>query len=102
MRDQVGWHPIRANYRAVKDTSYHTAMFSVQAILAALRVCWMTGRGQHINTSLLRGTTAPNNPWRAFSGEALPANRYPNEVDPSAVLRGELVSCARNPFEDER
>ena len=91
MHDQVGWHPLRPNYRAVNDNSYHTAMFTVQGILAALRVRWMTGEGQRIDTSLLRGTTAPNNPWRRFEGETLPPDRYPGEVAADDVLKGALV-----------
>jgi len=91
MRDQVGWHPGRPNYRAVNDTSYHTAMFTVQGILAGLRLAWMTGTGQRIATSLLRGTTAPNNPWRRFEGQELPADRYPGEASAADVLKGELV-----------
>ena len=35
MRDQVGWQHMRPTYRAVNDTSYHTAMFTVQSLLAA-------------------------------------------------------------------
>src|ERR1700737_2997816 len=37
MRDQVGWQHLRPTFRAVNDTSYHTAMFTVQATVAALR-----------------------------------------------------------------
>jgi crotonobetainyl-CoA:carnitine CoA-transferase CaiB-like acyl-CoA transferase len=91
MRDQVGWQKMRPTYRAVNDTSYHTAMFCLQAIIAALRVCWMTGEGQYLDTSLMHGLTAPNNPWRRFEGEELGPDLYPGEVDPEAVLRGELV-----------
>ena len=61
MRDQVGWQGDRPTFRAVNDTSYHTAMFTVQAMVAALRVRLMTGRGQRVETSLLSGVTAPNN-----------------------------------------
>ncbi len=92
MRDQVGHYKMRPIYRAVNDTSYHTAMFSIQAILAALRVVQMTGRGQYLDTSLLKGVTAPNNPWRRFEGQALPPDRYPGEVDAKDRLRGELVA----------
>ena len=91
MREQVGWQPLRPNYRAVNDTSYHTAMFTVHGILAGLRVAWMTGTGQRVNTSLLRGVTAPNNPWRRFEGQELPPDRYPGEYPAADVLRGELV-----------
>jgi crotonobetainyl-CoA:carnitine CoA-transferase CaiB-like acyl-CoA transferase len=95
MHDQVGWQPNRPNYRAVNDTSWHTAMFSVQGILAALRVAWMTGRGQWVQTSLLRGVTAPNNPWRRFEGQQLPADQYPQRASIAEVLRGELVADRR-------
>jgi crotonobetainyl-CoA:carnitine CoA-transferase CaiB-like acyl-CoA transferase len=95
MRDQVGWQPMRPNYRAVNDTSYHAGMFALQGLLAALRVAWLTGRGQWVRTSLLNGVTAPNNPWRKFAGVDLPPDRYPAEADPAAVLRGELVMDRR-------
>ena len=91
MRDQVGWQGDRPTFRAVNDISYHTAMFTVQALVAALRVRSMTGRGQRVETSLLAGVTAPNNPWRRFEGQALPADRYPREAPKDAVIRGELV-----------
>jgi crotonobetainyl-CoA:carnitine CoA-transferase CaiB-like acyl-CoA transferase len=92
MREQVGWQRGRPTFRAVNDTSYHTAMFTVQALVAALRVRLMTGRGQRVETSLLAGTTAPNNDWRRFEGQALPPDRYPNEAPKDAVARGELVA----------
>jgi crotonobetainyl-CoA:carnitine CoA-transferase CaiB-like acyl-CoA transferase len=91
MRDQVGWQGDRPTYRAVNDTSYHTAMFTIQALVAALRVRLMTGRGQRVETSLLSGVTAPNNPWRRFEGQPLPRDRYPREAPKDAVIRGELV-----------
>ena len=92
MREQVGWQRGRPTYRAVNDTSYHTAMFTVQSLIAALRVRQLTGRGQRVETSLLAGTTAPNNDWRRFEGQALPPDRYPNEAPKDAVMRGELVA----------
>ncbi|CAN7381020.1 CoA transferase [Phenylobacterium sp. LjRoot225] len=92
MREQVGWQRGRPTYRAVNDTSYHTAMFSVQALVAALRVRQITGRGQRVETSLLAGVTAPNNDWRRFEGQDLPPDRYPNEAPKEAVMRGELVA----------
>ncbi len=91
MHDQVGHYRNRPIYRAVNDTSYHAAMFAVQGILAALRVAWITGRGQLVETSLLRGTTAPNNPWRRFDGADSPADRYPGQDNADDALRGELV-----------
>ena len=93
MRDQVGWQPMRPNYRAVNDTSYHSAMFGLQAILAAWRIAWMTGNGQHLESSLMRGTTAPNNPWRRFEGETLDGpDLYPSQVNDTGMLRGDLIA----------
>jgi crotonobetainyl-CoA:carnitine CoA-transferase CaiB-like acyl-CoA transferase len=95
MRDQVGWQGHRPTYRAINDTSYHTAMFTIQALVAALRVRLMTGRGQRVETSLLAGTTAPNNTWRRFEGQSLPPDLYPKEIPKDAVIRGELVPDRR-------
>ena len=78
MRDLQGWHGDRPIFRAINDTSYHTAMSAVQSILAGLRVVSVTGRGQRIETSLLKGVTAPNNPWARFEGQPLPPDRYPS------------------------
>jgi crotonobetainyl-CoA:carnitine CoA-transferase CaiB-like acyl-CoA transferase len=95
MHDQVGHYRNRPIYRAVNDTSYHTAMFALQGILAALRVAWITGEGQHVSTSLLRGVTAPNNPWRRFDGAPLPPDLYPGQKETGEVTRGELVPDRR-------
>ncbi len=92
MRDQVGWQRQRPTFRAVNDVSYHTAMFTMQAIIAAMRVRLMTGRGQKLEGSLLSGVTAPNNAWRRFEGRPLPADRYPGESLKEAASRGELVA----------
>ena len=91
MRDQVGWQRGRPTFRAVNDVSYHTAMFTVQAIIAALRVRLMTGRGQKLEGSLLTGVIAPNNAWRRFEGQQLAPDRYPGEISKEAASRGELV-----------
>ncbi len=91
MRDQVGWQGNRPTFRAVNDVSFHTAMFTVQAVIAALRARSVSGRGQRVETNLLSGVTAPNNPWRRLEGQPLPADRYPKEVPKDAVIRGELV-----------
>jgi len=91
MRDQVGHQKDRPTYRAINDASYHTAMFSVQAVLSALRIVSLTGHGQYIDCSLLRGTTAPYNPWLRIEGQELPPDRFPNQADLSAVLKGEFV-----------
>jgi crotonobetainyl-CoA:carnitine CoA-transferase CaiB-like acyl-CoA transferase len=95
MREQVGHHANRPVFRAVNDTSYHTAMFSVQSVIAALRVAWATGQGQRLDTSLLHGVTAPNNPWRRFEGQELPPDVYPGHAGGADVLRGELVPDRR-------
>ena len=92
MRDQVGWQRDRPTFRAVNDVSYHTAMFTVQALVAALRVRQLSGRGQRLEASLLSGVTAPNNAWRRFEGQVLPPDRYPSESPKDAVIRGELVA----------
>lgn len=91
MRDQVGHQKDRPTYRAINDASYHAAMFSVQAVLSALRVVSLTGHGQYIDCSLLRGTTAPYNPWLKMEGQSLPPDRYPSQTDLGAVLKGEFV-----------
>ncbi len=92
MRDQVGWQRgLRPTFRAVNDISYHTAMFAIQAIVAALRVRQMTGRGQKLEGSLLTGVTAPNNAWRRFEGQSLPPDLFPGETSKEAASRGELV-----------
>jgi crotonobetainyl-CoA:carnitine CoA-transferase CaiB-like acyl-CoA transferase len=91
MRDQVGWQRGRPTFRAVNDVSYHAAMFAVQAIIAALRVRQMSGRGQKLEGSLLTGVTAPNNAWRRFEGQQLAPDRYPGEASKEAASRGELV-----------
>ena len=92
MRDQIGWQRSRPTFRAVNDISYHAAMFNLQALIAALRVRTMTGRGQRLEGSLLTGVTAPNNAWRRLEGQALPPDRYPSEASGDAVQRGELVA----------
>ena len=92
MRDQVGWQKRRPTFRAVNDISYHTAMFTIQALIAALRVRLMTGHGQKLEGTLLSGVTAPNNNWRLFEGQELPADLYPGELSKEAVARGELVA----------
>lgn len=92
MRDQVGWQKNRPTFRAVNDISYHSAMFTLQAIVAALRVRSETGRGQKLESTLLSGATAPNNNWRLFDGQEIPADLYPGELSKEAVARGELTA----------
>lgn len=92
MRDQVGWQRNRPTFRAVNDISYHTAMFTLQAIVAALRVRAETGRGQKLEGSLLSGASAPNNNWRLFDGQAIPDDLYPGELSKEDVARGILTA----------
>ncbi|MFT3964956.1 MAG: CoA transferase [Sphingobium sp.] len=91
MRDQVGWQKARPTFRAVNDLSYHTSMYSFQAMVAALRVRAMTGIGQKLEGTLLSGVTSPNNAWRLFEGQAIPPDLYPGEISKEAASRGELV-----------
>ena len=92
MRDQVGWQKQRPTFRAVNDLSYHTAMFMVQSLVAALRVRIETGRGQKLEGTLLSGASAPNNNWRLFDGQEIPEDLYPGELSKEAVARGELTA----------
>ncbi len=92
MRDQIGWQKHRPTFRAINDISYHTAMFTVQAIVAALRVRAETGRGQKLEGSLLSGASAPNNNWRLFDGQEIPEDLYPGELSKEDVARGILTA----------
>jgi crotonobetainyl-CoA:carnitine CoA-transferase CaiB-like acyl-CoA transferase len=92
MRDQIGWQKQRPTFRAINDISYHTAMFTFQALVAALRVRSMTGRGQKLEGTLLSGAGAPNNNWRKFEGKEIPHDLYPGELSKEAVARGELTA----------
>jgi crotonobetainyl-CoA:carnitine CoA-transferase CaiB-like acyl-CoA transferase len=92
MRDQIGWQKNRPTFRAVNDISYHSAMFALQAIIAALRVRAETGFGQRLEGTLLSGASAPNNNWRLFDGQEIPDDLYPGELSKEAVARGELTA----------
>lgn len=92
MRDQIGWQKQRPTFRAINDISYHTAMFGLQAIIAALRVRSETGRGQKLEGTLLSGASAPNNNWRLFEGQEIPADLYPGELSKEDVARGILTA----------
>jgi crotonobetainyl-CoA:carnitine CoA-transferase CaiB-like acyl-CoA transferase len=92
MRDQIGWQKQRPTFRAINDISYHTAMFALQALCAALRVRAGTGRGQKLEGSLLSGASAPNNNWRLFEGQEIPADLYPGELSKEDVARGILTA----------
>jgi crotonobetainyl-CoA:carnitine CoA-transferase CaiB-like acyl-CoA transferase len=95
MRDQIGHYRNRPVYRAIHDTSFHTAMFTLQAIMSALRVAAMTGRGQRVDTSMLAGTTAPNNAWRRLEGVPLEPDGFPGQVESRDHLTGNLVPDRR-------
>ena len=92
MRDQIGWQKHRPTFRAINDISYHAAMFTVQALCAALRVRAETGRGQKLEGSLLSGASAPNNNWRLFDGQEIPEDLYPGELSKEDVARGILTA----------
>lgn len=92
MRDQIGWQHHRPTFRAINDISYHTAMFGLQAIIAALRVRGETGRGQRLDGTLLSGVSAPNNNWRLFEGQSIPEDLYPGELSKEDVARGILTA----------
>ncbi|MDR2857079.1 MAG: CoA transferase [Novosphingobium sp.] len=92
MRDQIGWQGLRPTFRAINDVSYHSAMFAVQALVAALRVRAETGRGQKLEGTLLSGVSAPNNNWRLFDGQEIPPDLYPGELSKEDVARGILTA----------
>lgn len=92
MRDQIGWQKSRPTYRAINDISYHSAMFALQALVAALRVRSETGRGQKLDGTLLSGASAPNNNWRLFEGQEIPDDLYPGELSKEDVARGILTA----------
>ncbi|MDG2004628.1 MAG: CoA transferase [Novosphingobium sp.] len=92
MRDQIGWQKHRPTFRAINDISYHSAMFTLQALCAALRVRSITGRGQKLEGTLLSGATAPNNNWRLFEGQEIPPDLYPGELSKEDVARGILTA----------
>ncbi len=92
MRDQISWQKLRPAFRAINDISYHTAMFMLQGLSAALRVRSETGKGQRLESSLLTGATAPNNNWRLFDGQEIPEDLYPGELSKEDVARGILTA----------
>ena len=92
MRDQIGWQKHRPTFRAINDISYHSAMFGFEAIVAALRVRSETGKGQKLDGTLLSGASAPNNNWRLFEGQEIPADLYPGELSKEDVAKGILTA----------
>lgn len=92
MRDQIGWQKHRPTFRAINDISYHSAMFGFQALVAALRVRAESGKGQKLEGTLLSGASAPNNNWRLFEGQEIPADLYPGELSKEDVAKGILTA----------
>jgi crotonobetainyl-CoA:carnitine CoA-transferase CaiB-like acyl-CoA transferase len=95
MRDQTGHQGDRPTYRAIHDTSFHTAMFSLQGILAALRVVWLTGVGQLVETSLLSGTTAPYDPWLRLEGAGPDGATRPARMETDPETAPPSLLCTR-------
>jgi crotonobetainyl-CoA:carnitine CoA-transferase CaiB-like acyl-CoA transferase len=75
-RAQRGWEDrVRPVFRSCRDASLFAGMLGVQGILAALRVRDLTGKGQHVETSLLQALACRQNPNVRFilrEGEDLP------------------------------
>ena len=113
LRDQPGWEQDgkRPIYRSCPDGTYFAGMLAAQGILAALRARDLTGRGQHVDTSMLLAITCRQNPqvrWLLREGEALPLDKaasteiVPDAINPLAhhrdprevTLTGMLVQCA--------
>jgi crotonobetainyl-CoA:carnitine CoA-transferase CaiB-like acyl-CoA transferase len=111
-RDQPGWHHdgVRPVFRASRDASYFAGMLAVQGIVAALRARDLTGKGQLVETSLLKALTCRQNPkvrWLLREGEDMPAESgpggtevqgdkhvLPHHLDPREVsLIGMRVEC---------
>jgi crotonobetainyl-CoA:carnitine CoA-transferase CaiB-like acyl-CoA transferase len=89
-RDQPGWEQdgTRPIYRSAKDPSYFSAMLAVQGILAALRARDLTGRGQRVDTNMLKALTCRQNPqvrWILRDGEELPPDGATTKTVPDAV-----------------
>ncbi len=79
MNDQQGWHADRPIFRAIHDASYGAAMVAVQGILAALRALPVTGRGQHVETSLLDAITNQTTRWLLRPGETISLDVQPSK-----------------------
>jgi crotonobetainyl-CoA:carnitine CoA-transferase CaiB-like acyl-CoA transferase len=92
MRDQIGWQKERPTYRAVNDISYHSAMFMLQGLVAALHVRSQTGKGQKLEGTLLSGASAPNNIWRLFDEQPIPEDLYPGQLSKEDVAKGVLTA----------
>jgi crotonobetainyl-CoA:carnitine CoA-transferase CaiB-like acyl-CoA transferase len=86
MRDQSGWHQDRTRpiFRSGKDGTHFSGMIAIQGILAALRVRDLTGKGQHVETSLLAALSCRQNPdvrWMLRVGEQLPLETVGDNVE---------------------
>jgi len=111
-RHNPGWFHDggRPVFRASKEVSYFAAMLAIQGILAALRARDLTGKGQHVETTLLQALTCRQNPrirWLLREGEKLPSESgagatevqsekhvLPHHLDPRDVnLIGMRVEC---------
>jgi len=86
MRDQSGWHQDRTRpiFRSGKDGTHFSGMIAIQGILAALRVRDLTGKGQHVETSMLAALSCRQNPdvrWMLRVGEELPLETVGDNVE---------------------
>ena len=86
MRDQSGWHQDRTRpiFRSGKDGTHFSGMIAIQGILAALRVRDLTGKGQHVETSMLAALSCRQNPdvrWMLRVGEQLPQETVGDNVE---------------------
>jgi crotonobetainyl-CoA:carnitine CoA-transferase CaiB-like acyl-CoA transferase len=102
-RGQRGWEDgDRPFFRSCRDASTFSAMLAVQGMLSALRVRDLTGKGQHVETSMLQALACRQNPAVRFilrEGEELPneargpvgaeikneKNILPHHMDPRVV-----------------
>lgn len=90
MRDQSGWHQDRTRpiFRSGKDGTHFSGMIAIQGILAALRVRDLTGKGQHVETSMLASLSCRQNPdvrWMLRVGEQLPLETVGDNVETSQM-----------------
>jgi crotonobetainyl-CoA:carnitine CoA-transferase CaiB-like acyl-CoA transferase len=86
LRDQSGWHQDRTRpiFRSGKDGTHFSGMLAIQGILAALRVRDLTGKGQHVETSMLAALSCRQNPdvrWMLRVGEQLPLETVGDNVE---------------------
>ncbi|SFF90186.1 Crotonobetainyl-CoA:carnitine CoA-transferase CaiB [Novosphingobium sp. CF614] len=77
-RDQPGWHQdgVRPVFRSTRDATMFSGMLALQGVLAAIRLRDLTGKGQHVDLSMLAALSCRQNPkvrWLLREGEELPA-----------------------------